>query len=164
MFFACLALVICSDPLLLPPFPPPSDYAIVGGAAGRPHTSRRIPVTELATEILRVQRDMTTVASAEEEDVAPQAKEPIYVRVVRPTGPTYTFVDLPGYQEAEEVNGRLVENVVNKQIESYLNAPNFIIMAILPVTDVFENVEVSMISASHFASSLHFSRLPLLLI
>lgn len=148
--------MIGNDPLVPPQFPFPSDYAIVGGAAGRPHTSRRIPVSELATEILRVQRDMITVASGEEEEVAPQAKEPIYVRVVRPSGPTYTFVDLPGYQEVEEVNGRLVENVVNKQIESYLNAPNFIIMAILPVTDIFENVEVSSVSAGRFPSFLHF--------
>lgn len=60
--------------------------------------------------------------------------ETIYVRVLRPSGPTYTVVELPGLPEEDGA-----EPGYEEQLRAVLRQhPNFLLLALVPVPDLFD--------------------------
>lgn len=67
--------------------------------------------------------------------------EPIYVTVVRPSGPTFTLIDIPGITHMTADGQADVHEITKGMVESYIKDPNMVILVVIPATDDFGNAE-----------------------
>lgn len=58
----------------------------------------------------------------------------VYVRVLRPSGPTYTVVELPALPEEEGADPEM-DAAVREVLRHH---PNYLLLALVPVPDLFE--------------------------
>lgn len=58
-------------------------------------------------------------------------KQPIYVKVVRPSGAAYSVMDLPGINEEDPESVRFTEDILHQD-------PSCVILVVLPLTDIFD--------------------------
>ena len=69
-------------------------------------------------------------------------REPIYVTVVRSSGPTLTLIDIPGITHmCTDGVQQDIHEVTKSMVESYIKDPNMVILVVIPATDDFGNAE-----------------------
>ena len=114
-------------------------YALIGLEANRAQQERLDDLSKFGTKIEELTDKLTATIGKGSGVIT---KEPIYVTVVRPSGPTLTLIDIPGITHmcSDGVQSNIHE-VTKNMVESYIKDPNMVILVVIPATDDFGNAE-----------------------
>ena len=116
-----------------------APYALIGLEAKKEEQTRIDDLSQFGAEIEKLTDSLTAKIG---KGAGVITKEPIYVTVVRPSGPTLTLIDIPGITHmcTDGVQSNIHE-VTKGMVESYIKDPNMVILVVIPATDDFGNAE-----------------------
>ena len=117
----------------------PAPYALIGLDAKKESQERVDDLHKIGSKIEELTEQLTMKIGKGSGVIT---KEPIYVKVVRPEGPTLTLIDIPGITHmcTDGVQANIHE-VTKDMIESYIKSQNMVILVVIPATDDFGNAE-----------------------
>ena len=116
-----------------------APYALIGLEAKKEEQTRINDLSQFGAEIEKLTDSLTAKIG---KGAGVITKEPIYVTVVRPSGPTLTLIDIPGITHmcTDGVQANIHE-VTKGMVESYIKDSNMVILVVIPATDDFGNAE-----------------------
>lgn len=114
-------------------------YALIGLEAKRDRQER---IDDLSTFGSKIEELTDKLTAKIGKGAGVITNEPIYVTVVRPSGPTLTLIDIPGITHmcTDGVQSDIHE-VTKNMVESYIESPNMVILVVIPATEDFGNAE-----------------------
>lgn len=123
------------------------SYALIGLEAKQDAQER---VDDLSTFGAKVEELTKTLTEKIGLGSGVITTDPIYVTVVRPSGPTFTIIDIPGITHmcTEGVQAD-IHDVTSGMVKSYMKDPNMVLLVVIPATDDFGNAEALKIATEY---------------
>ena len=116
-----------------------SPYATVGLDPDKETHERVDDFSSVAGKIEELTDELTSKIGDGEGVIT---NEPIYVRVVRPSGPTLTLIDLPGITHmCTDGTQDNIHEVTTGLVDQYIKNDNAVILVVIPATADFGNAE-----------------------
>ncbi|CAM9832415.1 unnamed protein product, partial [Ectocarpus sp. 12 AP-2014] len=113
--------------------PGTEPHAVIGGEADL-SKGKIIGIDEISTEIERLTNELagdgTTVSA-----------KPIYLKIIRPSGPTLTLIDLPGITHNSPDGTQDIHTETVNLVKQFIENENMVILVVIPAMDDFANAE-----------------------
>ena len=127
-----VASLVCDSSIEAP-------YATVGLDPDRKTHERVDDLEQIAIKIEELTDELTAKIGDGDGVIT---NEPIYVRVVRPSGPTLTLIDLPGITHmCTDGKQEDIHEVTTGLIDQYIKDENAVVLVVIPATADFGNAE-----------------------
>ncbi|CAN0263667.1 unnamed protein product [Laminaria digitata] len=124
--------------LSLQAIPGSKPHALIGGEAGL-DAGRQIEIDDITSEI----QALTIQLAGEGAGVS---AKPIYLRIVRPSGPTLTLIDLPGITHYSADGSQDIHAETVSLVTKYIENENMVILVVIPAMEDFANAEAIMLA------------------
>lgn len=119
--------------LSLQAVPGAQSHALIGGDADLCNGTK-IDIEDIGSEI-----ETLTIKLA--GDGAAVCSKPIYLRIVRNSGPTLTLIDLPGITHYSADDSQDIHKETVSLVREYIRNENMVILVVIPAMEDFANAE-----------------------
>ncbi|CAM9366376.1 unnamed protein product [Laminaria digitata] len=119
--------------LSLQQVPGAPTHALISGEAGM-GDAKKIDVAEVGPEIEAFTAKLAGAGTGVRHT-------PIYLRIVRSSGPTLTLIDLPGITHNSEDQTQDIHTETVSLVKKYIENENMVILVVIPAMDDFANAE-----------------------
>lgn len=119
--------------LSLQAIPGATPHALIGSETD-PSKCKEIDIGDTGDEIERLTKALAG-------DGAGVSDAPIYLRIVRDSGPTLTLIDLPGVTHNSADNSQDIHAETVSLVMKYIDNKNMVILVVIPAMDDFANAE-----------------------
>ena len=119
--------------LSLQAVPSSKPHALIGGEAGLT-AGRQIEIADIGSEIEALTAKLAG-------DGAGVSSTPIYLRIIRPSGPTLTLIDLPGITHCSADDSQDIHAETVSLVTNYIKNENMVILVVIPAMEDFANAE-----------------------
>ncbi|CAN0251155.1 unnamed protein product, partial [Pylaiella littoralis] len=109
-------------------------HAVIGGEADLSNNGVQIDIDNISTEIEKLTKELAGDGSA-------VSTKPIYLKIVRPSGPTLTLIDLPGITHNSADGTQDIHTETVNLVRQFIENDNMVILVVIPAMDDFANAE-----------------------
>lgn len=114
--------------------PGAEPHAIIGGEADLTTSGTQIDIDDISTAIEELTKELAGDGSA-------VSAKPIYLKIVRPSGPTLTLIDLPGITHNSADGSQDIHTETVNLVKQFIENENMVILVVIPAMDDFANAE-----------------------
>eukprot|EP00752_Nemacystus_decipiens_P018767 g16826.t1 len=109
-------------------------HAVISGDADLATNGMEINIQHVSDEIEQLTNELAGDGSA-------VSAKPIYLKILRPSGPTLTLIDLPGITHNSADGTQDIHTETVDLVKKFISEENMVILVVVPAMDDFANAE-----------------------
>lgn len=105
--------------------PGAEPHAIIGGEADLNKSGKQIGIDKISTAIEELTKELAGDGSA-------VSAKPIFLKILRPSGPTLTLIDLPGITHNSADGSQDIHAETVNLVKQFISEENMVILVVIP--------------------------------